>query len=258
MSDATRPDTRTIGFDGRVVAVTGAAVGFGRAIAEGFAACGARVFATDLDVSALEGRSGIEADAVDLMDRQAGGDWIASVERRAGRPIDVLVNNAGGMLGQRHKPVEEVSDEEWDGIFAVNVHAAFALIRAAAPGMKRAGQGRIVNISSGAAFRPSLTRIQAYCSSKHALLGLTRQLAMELGPFGITVNTVAPGLVLTDAAKQADWDALGPERQRASLAGVALGRLGAPEDIADAVLFLASDMAGFISGQILPVNGGRL
>ena len=124
--------------------------------------------------------------------------------------------------------------------------------------MKRARQGRIINISSGAAFRPSLTRIQAYCSSKHAILGLTRQLAVELGPFGITVNSVAPGLVLIDPDKQSDWDGLGPERQKLSLAGVALGRLGQPEDIADAVLFFASDMAGFISGQILPVNGGRL
>lgn len=124
--------------------------------------------------------------------------------------------------------------------------------------MKRARQGRIVNISSGAAFRPSLTRIQAYCSSKHAVLGLTRHLAMELGQFGITVNSVAPGLVLTDAQKQDGWDAMSADRQQAALAGIALGKLGRPEDIADAVLFLASDLAGFISGQILRVNGGRL
>lgn len=249
---------RTLDFAGKLVAVTGASMGFGHAIARGFASCGASVFATDLHLGALQDMPGIAADAVDLTDRAAAAAWIASVEARAGQAIDVLVNNAGGMLGQLHKPVDDVTDAEWDAIFAVNLHAAFALIRAAAPGMKRAGRGRIINISSGAAFRPSLTRIQAYCSSKHAVLGLTRQLAMELGPFGITVNSVAPGLVLTDPTKQAGWDAMGPERQQAALAGVALGRLGMPEDIADAVLFFASDMAGFVSGQILPVNGGRL
>lgn len=249
---------KSLDFAGKVVAVTGASIGFGRAIATAFLARGARVFATDLHADALVDLPGAEIDAVDLMDRVAAAAWIASVERRAGKAIDILVNNAGGMLGQLHKPVDEVTDAEWDDIFAVNLHAAFALVRAAAPGMKRARQGRIINISSGAAFRPSLTRIQAYCSSKHAVLGLTRQLAMELGPFGITVNSVAPGLVLTDPMKQAGWDAMGPERQQQALAGVALGRLGNPEDIADAVIFLASDMAGFISGQILPVNGGRL
>jgi 3-oxoacyl-[acyl-carrier protein] reductase len=249
---------RTLDFTGKVVAVTGASVGFGHAISTAFAACGARVFATDLRVDALQGLPGIEADAVDLMDRAAGAGWIRSIEARSGQALDVLVNNAGGMLGQTHKPVDEVTDAEWDSIFAVNLHAAFALVRAAAPAMKRARQGRIINISSGAAFRPSLTRIQAYCSSKHAVLGLTRQLAMELGPFGITVNSVAPGLVLTDAQKQDGWDAMSADRQQAALAGIALGKLGQPEDIADAVLFLASGMAGFISGQILPVNGGRL
>jgi 3-oxoacyl-[acyl-carrier protein] reductase len=122
--------------------------------------------------------------------------------------------------------------------------------------MKRMRAGRIVNISSGAAFRPSRTRIQAYCTAKHAVLGLTRQLAMELGPWNITVNTVAPGLVLTDADKQGGWDSQSPERQAATLSGIALGRLGEAQDIADATMFFASDLAKFVSGQILPVNGG--
>ena len=102
----------------------------------------------------------------------------------------------------------------------------------------------------------SRTRIQAYCSSKHAVLGLTRQLAMELGPWSITVNSVAPGLALTDARKQADWDALGADVQRQTLAGIALGRLVEPQDIADATMFFASDLARFVTGQVLPVNGG--
>lgn len=246
-------------FEGRVVAVTGAAIGFGRAIARSFAARGARVFATDINAGLLaETTAGTEirSSVRDLTDRAAAAAWVAEVEREAGQAIGILVNNAGGMMGQHHRPVEDVSDADWDAIMALNVNAAFATVRAAAPGMKRARQGRIINISSGAAFRPSRTRIQAYCTAKHAVLGLTRQLAMELGPWGITVNTVAPGLVLTDAEKQKDWEALSPERRTAVLAGIALGRLGEAQDIADATMFFASDLAKFISGQILPVNGG--
>ncbi|MCG7360869.1 SDR family oxidoreductase [Roseomonas sp. ACRSG] len=249
----------TLDFEGRIVAVTGAAMGFGRAIARSFAVRGAEVYATDIDAAGLAEtarENGIRTAVVDLTDRAAAGAWIDEVERQAGRAIDILVNNAGGMMGQHHRPVEEVPDADWDAIMALNVNASFATVRAAAPGMKRAGAGRIVNISSGAAFRPSRTRIQAYATAKHAVLGLTRQLAMELGPWGITVNTVAPGLVLTDADKQGGWDSMAEERRRAALTGIALGRLGDAQDIADATMFFASDLAKFVSGQILPVNGG--
>ncbi|MBM3569362.1 MAG: SDR family oxidoreductase [Alphaproteobacteria bacterium] len=246
-------------FDRRIVAVTGAASGFGRAIARGFAGLGARVFGCDIareGLAEIASLPGIATAAVDLSDRAAAGRWIGEVEAAAGKAIDVLVNNAGGTLGKPFNPIEDVRDADWDYLFAVNVHAAMATIRAAARAMKAAKSGAIVNISSGAGLKPSLTGIQAYCASKHALVGLTRQLAEELGPFGIRVNSVAPGLVLNDAAKQRRWDGYSEEKRSARMSQIALRRLGSNEDIADGVLFLASDMARQITGQVLPVDGG--
>jgi 3-oxoacyl-[acyl-carrier protein] reductase len=123
--------------------------------------------------------------------------------------------------------------------------------------MKRAGRGRIVTISSGAGLQPSLTGIQAYASAKHAVVGLTRQLAHELGPHGITVNSVAPGLIPSNPSTAAQWEGYGEARQRAIVEGIALRRLGTPDDIANAVIFFASPLAAFVNGEILSVNGGR-
>jgi 3-oxoacyl-[acyl-carrier protein] reductase len=249
-----------IRFDGKVVAVTGAGHGFGRAIARTFAHLGALVFATDLTSDSLAETAsvgGITARTVDLRDRAAGAAWIGLIEAQAQRAIDILVNNAGGVAGQGPVPLEDVSDQDWNTIFDINVNAAFTLCRAAAAGMKRAGGGRIVNISSGAGLQPSLTGIQAYCSAKHAVVGLTRQLAHELGPFGITVNSVAPGFIRTNAATESQWDSYGPDGQQALVERIAMKRLGSAEDIAKAVVFFASDLAGFVNGQVLQVDGGR-
>ena len=249
-----------IRFEGKVVAVTGAGHGFGRAIARRFAALGARVFATDVTGDGMgETASGhdIQTAVLDLRDRAAGAAWIGEIERRTGGAIAVLVNNAGGVAGQTNRPIEDVPDEDWDVIFDIGVNAAFALCRAAVPAMKRAGGGRIVTISSGAGLQASLTGIQAYCSAKHAVVGLTRQLAHELGPFNITVNSVAPGFIRTNTATETQWDSYGPDGQRALVERIAMKRLGTAEDIANAVVFFASDLAGFVNGQILSVDGGR-
>jgi len=241
-------------FDGQVVAVSGAGHGLGQAIACAFAGLGARVFGCGPTPATLDG---VTMATVDLNDRIAAAAWIGEVEVAAAGAVSVLVNNAGGVAGQSFQPVEAVTDADWDAVMAVNVGAAFALSRAVAPGMKRAGRGRIVNISSGAGLQASLTGIQAYASAKHAVVGLTRQLAHEFGPYGITVNSVAPGLIPCNPASAAQWAGYGAERQAAMLEGIALRRLGTPDDIARAVLFFASPLADFVNGQVLQVDGGK-
>jgi 3-oxoacyl-[acyl-carrier protein] reductase len=248
-----------IRFDAKTVVVSGAGHGFGRCIAETFAGLGARVFGCDLSDRELRetAKAGVVTQVLDLTDRAASSAWIGHVEETVGGPIDVLVNNAGGVAGQTPVPVEAVPDADWDRIFAVNVGAAFVLSRAAAPAMKRVGSGRIVNISSGAGMQASLTGIQAYCSAKHAVIGLTRQLAHELGPFGITVNSVAPGFVRTNEATEKQWASYGAEGQAALVERIAMKRLGTAQDIANAVVFFASGLAGFVNGQILSIDGGK-
>lgn len=241
-------------FDNTVVVVSGAGHGLGRAIATSFASLGARVFGCAPYQAVV---NDVHMTTLDLSDRQAAAGWIADVEQIAGGPVGVLVNNSGGVGGQVKQPIESVSDESWDSIFAANVNAAFVLSRAVAPGMKKAGQGRIINISSGAGLQASLTGIQAYCSAKHAVVGLTRQLAQELGPFNITVNSVAPGLIVSNPDTEKQWASYGNEGQAAMVQRIALRRMGTPQDIANAVLFFAGPLAAFVNGQVLSVDGGR-
>ena len=150
-----------------------------------------------------------------------------------------------------------MSEKDWHGILAVNQTAAFWTSQAVAPVMKGARRGRIINISSGAGLGISKTGIQAYASAKAGQIGLTRQLAHELGPWGITVNNVAPGFVLSNPTTGRQWEALGPVGQQQLLDGIALRHLGDATDIANAVLFLASEHAAWISGVVLPVDGGK-
>ncbi|MEQ9398720.1 MAG: SDR family NAD(P)-dependent oxidoreductase [Longimicrobiales bacterium] len=250
-----------IEFAGRVALVTGAAHGFGRAIAAALATRGARVFACDVDGAGLAETADIIGAActvtkVDVTNRDMVQAWIGEVLDHEDH-IDILVNNAGGVLGQVGQPLENVSPIEWHGIVAVNLTGAFWCAQAVAPVMKAANYGRIVNISSGAGLGVSLTGIQAYASAKAGQIGLTRQLAHELGRFGITVNNVAPGFVRSNPTTERQWDSYGSDGQAALLERISMRRLGTPADIAHAVLFLASDYAGWITGQVLPVDGGK-
>ena len=250
-----------IGFAGRTVLVTGAAHGFGRAIAGAFATRGATVFACDVNEAGLAQTLGLvgpqcHGASVDVTDRGAVQHWVETAVEATGR-IDVLVNNAGGVLGQIGRPLEEVTEEEWHAVVAVNQTAAFWTTQSVSPYMKRAAYGRVVNISSGAGLGVSLTGIQAYATAKAGQIGLTRQLAHELGPFGITVNNIAPGFVRSNPNTERQWDAYGPEGQADLVSRIALRRLGTPADIAHAVLFLASEYAGWITGAVLQVDGGK-
>jgi 3-oxoacyl-[acyl-carrier protein] reductase len=235
------------------VVVTGAAHGFGRAISFAFAERGANVWACDVIEDELRETGKVcTTRVVDVRDRRAVDAFVAE----AGR-VDILVNNAGGVLHQVGRPLEEVTPEQWQSIFDVNVTGAFYCAQAVAPGMKAARSGRIINISSGAGLGISLTGIQAYASAKAAQIGLTRQLAHELGPWDITVNCIAPGFVRSNAATERQWESYGAAGQRALIDGIALKRLGTSEDIAHGVLFFASEQANWITGQVLAIDGGK-
>ena len=251
-----------IEFPGARVLVAGAARGIGRAIVQAFAARGATVWACDLLMDELDAFAGpsptgggsVYAERMDVTDAES----IAAVLQGIGDAVDVLVYVAGGVRGQSAKPVENVSPDEWRAIVDANLTGAFLVARAVAPGMKRARQGRIVTISSRAGLATSLTGIQSYAAAKHGQIGLVRQLALELGPFGITVNSVAPGFLRTSPDYERQWASYGAQGQRDFLARIAMRRMGMPEDVAHAVLFLASKYASWITGQVLPVTGSPI
>ncbi len=222
----------------RTALVTGTAHGIGSAIAEGLRQDGLTVHGVDLDT-------------VDV----THSDEVRALFERIG-PVDVLVNNAGGVCGQTGRPLEEVSDEDWQAVVQANLTSTFVCTRQAVTGMKKRRYGRIVNISSGAGRSVSLTGIQAYASAKAAQIGFTRQMAHELGPFGITVNCIAPGFILSNPTTERQWASYGEEGQRALLERISLRRLGRPEDIANGVRFFVSDRAAWVTGQTLSIDGG--
>jgi 3-oxoacyl-[acyl-carrier protein] reductase len=238
----------------RVAIVTGASRGIGRCIAEYLAAQGARIVAvsrkqqdTEELVASIKERGG---DALSVAaDVSVEGDVAAMIDaaQQAFGQIDILVNNAGIT---RDTLLARMKDDDWDAVLNINLKGAFLCSRAAAKVMSKQRYGRIINITSVVGQMGNIGQAN-YCASKGGLMGLTRSNARELARRNVTVNAVAPGFIETDMTAEL------PEKVRTDMAAqIPLGRFGAPEDIAAAVAFLASEQAGYITGHELSVNGG--
>jgi 3-oxoacyl-[acyl-carrier protein] reductase len=223
---------------GKTAVVTGTAHGIGTAIAEALRGDGASVH-------------GVDKEDVDLTDAGAVRDFFAGLGG-----VDILVNNAGGVVGQVGHPLEHVSEHHWLEVVHANLTTNFLCTRAVIPVMKERRWGRIVNISSAAGLTVSKTGIQAYTSAKAGVIGFTRQMAKELGPFGVTVNCIAPGFIRSNPTTERQWESYGEEGQRQLIAGIATRRLGEPEDIANGVQFFVSERSGWVTGQIIAIDGG--
>jgi 3-oxoacyl-[acyl-carrier protein] reductase len=248
----------TIRLNNKTAVVTGAANGIGKQIARTLAMHGAKVWAWDIqdkgleEVNSSDSPHHISTRTVDVTDATQIENTIEEIG-----DVDIFVHSAGGVCGQIGKPVSEVTHKEFEQLFKVNVDGVFLITRAILPAMKRNKWGRIITISSGAGLGVSLTGIQAYASAKAAQIGLVRQLGHELGEFGVTVNSVAPGFIRSNPSTEKQWHAMGEKKQLQLLNAHSIKRAGQPEDIANAVLFFASDLASWITGQTLSVNGGR-
>jgi 3-oxoacyl-[acyl-carrier protein] reductase len=244
-------------LDGKVALITGAGSGFGLAIATTFAREGARVALIDLDREAVERAAGdIGNGALAVMaDVSNGAEVARSVEETLssfGR-LDILVNNAG--ISHRNKPMLDVTEDEFDRVFAVNVKSLYLFAQAAVPAMRRQGKGMILNIGSTAGLRPR-PGLTWYNGTKGAVHAITKSMAVELAPERIRVCALAPvagetPLLATFMGEDT------PEKRAAFRATIPLGRLSTPADIAHAALFLASDEADLITGVVLEVDGGR-
>ncbi len=241
----------------RVVIVTGGARGIGKAIALAFIREGARVAIIDSDKERLEtlkkemGKQGKEVAVIlcDITKSSEVNGIVNQVHKLFGR-IDILVNNAGII---RRGTIETVTEEDWDRVIEVNLKGTFNCCKAVVETMKAQRYGKIVNVSSIAGKIGDITSAPGYGPSKAGVDALTKTLARQLAQYGINVNGVAPHAIETEMSAQ--WS---EERRKEIIASIPLGRLGKPEDVANAALFLASDDASFITGEILDVNGGAL
>jgi 2-hydroxycyclohexanecarboxyl-CoA dehydrogenase len=245
----------------RTALVTGAGSGIGRAIAQRLAEDGHAVAILDLDGAAAEatvgelrqkGHEAMAPGSVDVSDRAHVDEAVQRVRDALG-PVLVLVNNAG-LAG--FTPFLKITDEEWDRILSVNLNGPFYFTQAVLPDMIEARWGRIVNISSSST-HSGQPFMSPYVAAKSAVNGLTKSLALEYGPSGITVNAVPPGFIDTPMLRKSEARGLLGGTVEEHIARTPVRRVGTPEDIAAAVAFLVSEEAGYITGQILGVNGGR-
>lgn len=233
-------------LSGRKAVVTGAASGMGAAVVARLIADGCLVLAVDRIADGLSGNHNLVADLADV---QAYPRIADAAELKLGG-CDILINNAGVCPAG---PFDDMTDEQWNAALDINVTAAMKLTRALLPMLRASKAGRVVNTGSIMS-RYGNAGLVAYATSKHAILGLTRALAMELGPDGITVNCVQPGAIATGMTKE--MFETNPDSLTYYASRAALGRIGQPEDVADVMTFLASDDARFITGQGIMVDGG--
>ena len=243
---------------GKVAIVTGAASGFGRAIAERFALEGASVVAADINGQGVsEFAGGFGDKIIPIQGDVSQKDDIEAMVRTATEAfgaVDIVVNNAG--ITHRNRPMLEVGEVEFDRIFAVNVKSIYLSAIAAVPKMEKRGGGSIINIASTAGLRPR-PGLTWYNGSKGAVITLTKSMAVELAPKNIRVNAINPVMGETGMLTQFMGAADTPENRAKFLAGIPLGRLSRPHDIANAAVFLADPASAFITGIALEVDGGR-
>jgi len=257
-------------FSGKVALVTGSGQGIGRACALLFASQGASVVVNDINASLVENtvqeiqRMGSKALGIqaDVTKEDAVSRMFTQIKETFGR-LDILVNNVGGSggggAGDTSVKIDEVREEDWDKVVRANLRSTFLCSQQAVEIMKLQRSGKIVNISSRAARVGTDHQGPQYHTSKSAVLGLTRQLARDLAPLGIHVNAVAPGFILSSPRAERRWKETRTEEERqAYLKGIPLGRLGRPEEVAQAVAFLCSDEASYITGVTIDVNGGSI
>ncbi len=244
----------------RVALVTGAAGGIGRSIALALADNGATVAVNDVTngeptCEEIRGRGGKAAFyQADVSDVDAVNAMIASVERDLG-PIDILVNNAGVNVGADRCPIDEFLDSDWHRIIRVDLDGVFYCSRAVSAGMIKRRKGTIINI--GSVFGVVPARLQcAFTAAKAGVLNFTRSHALEVGQYGVRVNGIAPGSILTTGTKSMFYNREAKQKAESLLSHVPLGKPGEPEDIAAAVLYLASDDAKYVTGHVLVVDGG--
>ncbi len=239
-------------LENKVCIVTGGARGLGRCFAAALAAEGARVASLDIaEASAIPGVRHLTCDVADPdACRAAVSDCVAALG-----PVDVLVNNAALYATLPMQRYDEIDPALWDKVMRVNLRGAFNMVQATGPGMERRGAGRIIQITSGTVMK-GLPNMAHYITSKGGLAAMTRALSRELGPMGITVNNLAPGLTLSDSIL-ANADHVEATRDKV-IASRAIPRDGHPQDLLGALIFLASDDSGFVTGQTLVVDGGSV